>query len=100
VSVDPRVPAEEEFDSTARLQGHPAYNPVTVSRYSGGEVVLSSAPQPFLPTTGNTPTLGEAYKGREFQFILALRQETEVFMYPFTFRITTVEATPVETSSQ
>jgi hypothetical protein len=89
-SVDPRVPAEEEFDTTARLQGHPAYNPFTVSRYAGGDIVVSSSPLPFLPTSGDTPTLGEAYKGREFRFVLALRQDRNVVLYPFTFRITAV----------
>lgn len=97
VSVDPRVPAEEEFDTTARLHGHPAYNPFTVSRYAGGDVVISSTPLPFLPTSGDTPTLGEAYKGREFRFILALRQDNRVVTYPFVFRITAVDARPVET---
>lgn len=96
-NVDPRVPAEEEFDTTARLQGHPAYNPFTVSRYAGGDVVVSSAPLPFLPTSGDTPTLGEAYKGREFRFILALRQDNRIITYPFIFRITSVAAKPVET---
>lgn len=88
--VDPRVPAEEEFDMTAQLQGHPAYNPFTVSRYAGGETVVSSSPLPFLPPSGDTPTLGEAYKGREFRFVLALRQNSHVVLYPFTFRITAV----------
>lgn len=96
-NADPRVPAEEEFDTAARMHGQTAYNPFTVSRYAGGEVVISAAPLPFLPTSGDTATLGEAYKGREFRFILALRQDSRIITYPFIFRITAVEAKPVET---
>ena len=66
-------------------------NPFIVSRSTGGEVAVSTTPQPLLPTGGNTPTLGQAYKGREFRFILALQFEAGVTPYTFTFRITDVE---------
>jgi hypothetical protein len=80
---------------TLRLQVHPGdrqyYNPFSVSRLTNGQVSVSSAAQPLLPTGGNTRTVGESYAGREFHFILALRRGTEVIPYPFTFRITDVE---------
>ena len=66
-------------------------NPFIVSRSTGGEVAVSTTPQPLLPTGGNTPTLGQAYKGREFRFILALQFDAGVTPYTFTFRITNVE---------
>ena len=65
-------------------------NPFTVSRSTAGEVTVSSAPQPLLPTAGNTPALGQAYKGREFRFVLALLLETGLSSYTFTFQITDV----------
>jgi hypothetical protein len=70
---------------------HQTYNPFTVSRSASGGIALSSAPRPLLPTSGNTRTVGQAYEGREFQFVLALRLGTDVTRYPFTFRVTDVE---------
>jgi hypothetical protein len=69
-------------------------NPFTVSRSTAGEVTVSTAPQPLLPTSGNTPTLGQAYRGREFRFVLALLLDTAITSYTFTFRITDVEVQP------
>jgi hypothetical protein len=66
-------------------------NPFIVSRSTGGAVAVSTTPQPLLPTGGNTPTLGQAYKGQAFRFILALQFDASVTPYPFTFRITNVE---------
>ena len=66
------------------------YNPFEISRTTGGNVTLSTSPRPLLPATGNTPSLGERYKGQEFRFILALRIGTNVTQYAFTFRITDV----------
>jgi hypothetical protein len=81
--------------ASLRLQVHPGerqyYNPFSVSRTASGQVAVSGAPQPLLPTTGKTRAVGEGYQGREFRFILALRLGTEVTPYPFTFRITEVE---------
>jgi hypothetical protein len=88
---DPRIPLEEEFHATALPTGSATYNPFTVSRYAGGEVVVSSTPPPFVPATGDTPTLGQAYEGREFRFVLALRLDTGITPYTFTFQITDVE---------
>jgi len=65
-------------------------NPLTVSRSTAGEVTVSTTPQPLLPPSGNTPSLGQAYKGREFRFILALLFDTGITSYSFTFRITDV----------
>jgi len=66
-------------------------NPFMVSRSTAGEVTVSTAPQPLLPASGNTPTLGQAYRGREFRFVLALLFDTGITPYTFTFRITDVE---------
>lgn len=54
-------------------------------------MAVSTAPQPLLPTRGNTPTLGQSYKGQEFRFILVLQFDAGVTPYTFTFRITNVE---------
>jgi hypothetical protein len=67
------------------------YNPLTVSRTASGEVTLSSAPATLFPTTGDRAAVGKNYQGHEFRFVLALRHDTEVVQYPFTFRITNVE---------
>ena len=69
-------------------------NPFIVSRATGGDVAVSTTPQPLLPTGGNTSTLGQAYKGREFRFVLALQFDAGVTPYTFTFRITDVEVQP------
>ena len=43
------------------------------------------------PPAAIRPPLGQAYKGREFRFILALQFDAGVTPYTFTFRITNVE---------
>ena len=86
-----RLPYDPEFQPSGRPTERVSLNPFTVSRSSSGEVAVSSAPQPLLPTSANTPTLGQAYKGREFRFILALQLDAGVTPYTFTFRITNVE---------
>lgn len=91
---DLRLPPDPEFQPSGRAAERASLNPFTVTRSSTGEVAVSSAPQPFLPTSGNTPTIGQAYKGRGFRFILALRLEAGVTPYTFTFRITDVEIQP------
>ena len=88
---DPRLPYDPEFQPSGRPTERVSLNPFTVSRSSGGEVAVSTAPQPLVPTSGTTPTLGQAYKGREFRFILALHFDAGITPYPFTFRITDVE---------
>ena len=71
--------------------GPQTYNPFTVSRAASGEVALSSAPATLFPTAGERAAVGKNYQGQEFRFILALRRDTQVRQYPFTFRITEVE---------
>lgn len=88
---DPRLPYDPEFQPSGRPAERTSLNPFTVSRSTGGGVAISTTPEPLVPTSGTTPTLGQAYKGREFRFILALRLDTEVTPYTFTFRITDVE---------
>lgn len=88
---DLRVPPDPMYQATGRPSERVSLNPFTVSRSSGGEVATSVTPQPLLPTGGNTPTLGQAYKGREFRFVLTLLSEAGVTPYTFTFRITDVE---------
>ena len=88
---DPRLPYDPEFRPTGRATDRVSLNPFTVARSTAGEVTVSTAPQPLLPTSGNTPTLGQAYKGREFRFVLALLLDAGVTPYTFAFRITDVE---------
>jgi len=88
---DMRLPYDPEFQPSGRPPERVSLNPFTVSRSSDGEVTVSTKPQPLLPTSSNTPALGQAYKGREFRFILALQLDAGVTPYTFTFRITDVE---------
>lgn len=78
-----------------RLRVHPGerqyYNPLAVSRTTGSGVTLSGGSPPLLPTVGTSRALGEGYTGQTFQFVLALRSDSTVTPYPFTFRITNVE---------
>jgi len=87
---DLRLPPDPEFQPTGRPTDRVSVNPLTVSRSTAGEVAVSTTPQPLLPTSGNTPGLGQAYKGREYRFILALLSDTRLTSYSFTFRITDV----------
>jgi hypothetical protein len=88
---DPRLPYDPEFRPSGRPTERVSLNPFTVSRSTGGEVTVSSALPPLVPTSGTTPTLGQAYRGREFRFILALHLDARLTSYTFTFRITDVE---------
>ena len=88
---DPRLPYDPEFQPSGRPTERVSLNPFTVSRSTGGEVAVSTAPQPLVPTSGTTPTLAQAYKGREFRFILVLHLDAGITPYTFTFRITDVE---------
>ena len=88
---DLRLPFDPEFQPSGRPLERASANPLTISRSSAGELAVSTTPQPLLPTRGNTPTLGQAYKGRDFRFILALQFDASVTPYTFTFRITDVE---------
>jgi hypothetical protein len=88
---DLRLPFDPEFQPSGRPLERASANPFTISRSNTGEVAISTTPQPLLPSRGNTPSLGQAYKGRDFRFILALQFDTGVTPYTFTFRITDVE---------
>ena len=88
---DLRLPPDPEFQTSGRPLERASANPFIVSRSTGGEVAVSTTPQPLLPAGGNAPSLGQAYKGREFRFILALQFDAGVTPYTFTFRITNVE---------
>jgi hypothetical protein len=88
---DLRLPFDPEFQPSGRPLERASANPLTISRSSTGEVAVSTTPQPLLPTRGNAPALGQAYKGRDFRFILALQFDASVTPYTFTFRITDVE---------
>lgn len=89
--LDMHVPPIEDLRLSSRASDYPTANPFTISRSPGGEVHVSTSPAPLLPASGNTPSLGQAYKDRNFRFILALRFDTRVVPYTFTFRITDVE---------
>jgi hypothetical protein len=89
--VDPRLPPEEDAYGTAQVGGQFTLNPFTASRYEGGTMVLSGAPPPFVPPAGDTVELGQAYKEREFRFVLTLRHSDGITPYTFTFRITDVQ---------
>lgn len=86
-TVDPG----REFQVRVHSGSRQTYNPFTISRQESGAVNLSTSPQALMPTSGATSAIGEAYQGRDFQFILALRIDARVVHYPFTFRITQVD---------
>jgi hypothetical protein len=87
---DTQIDAGQTFRTRVQPGEHQTYNPFTVSRSASGEVTASTTATPLLPTGGNTRAVGQAYQGREFRFILALRLGSDVNLYPFTFRITDV----------
>lgn len=88
---DTRIDPGQTFRTRIQPGEHQTYNPFSLSRSASGDVTVSTAANPLLPTGGNARAVGQAYQGREFQFILALRLGTDVTLYPFTFRITDVE---------
>jgi len=80
-----------EFRARIHAGSRQTYNPLTVSRQVGGAVHVSTSPRSLLPLSGDSSAVGEAYQGREFHFIFALRMGAEIVRYPFTFRITSVD---------
>ena len=66
-------------------------NPLTLTIYEGGEMVLGSPASSFLPNAGNAPAVAEAYKGQEFHLVLGLQSGGDVTPYRFTFVITDVQ---------
>jgi hypothetical protein len=83
-----------EFRVRVHAGSRQTYNPFTVSRQASGAVQVSTSARSLLPTSGDASAIGEAYQGREFHFILALRMGTEIVRYPFSFRITSVDVQP------
>ena len=65
-------------------------NPLTVTVYEDGDVVLGSPASSFLPNAGNAPELAQAYKGQEFHLVLGLQTGDDITPYRFTFVITDV----------
>ena len=88
-----RIPGGQTLRTRVHPGEHQTYNPFTVSRTDSGSVSLSTSPQPLLPSSGNTPTVGQRYEDREFRFVLALLADANLVQYPFTFRITHVAVT-------
>lgn len=89
--LDMHVPPTEDLRTPPRASDRLTANPFTITRSTGGEMHISTSPQPLLPASGTTPSLGQSYKNRDFRFIVALRFDTRVVPYAFTFRITDVE---------
>jgi hypothetical protein len=87
---DTAIAPGDTFRTRVQAGEHQAYNPFIVSRAASGDVTVSTTAAPLLPTGGKARAVGQAYQGREFHFVLALRLGTDVMLYPFTFRITDV----------
>jgi hypothetical protein len=87
---DTPIDPGDTFHTRVQAGERQEYNPFTLSRSASGDVTVSTATTPLLPTGGKARAVGQAYQGREFHFILALRLGTDVTLYPFTFRITDV----------
>ena len=83
-------PAEIDQGGLSPVDRQLVLNPLTVTLYEGGEAALGSPASSFLPNTGNTPALAEAYKGQEFHLVLGLQTGDDVTPYRFTFVITDV----------
>jgi len=94
VSDGSRIPPGGTFQAHVHAGSQQTYNPFTISRQASGAIELSTTPGSLFPTTGETPSTGEAYQGQQFHFVLTLRMGTEVRRYPFTFRITKVDVQP------
>ena len=88
---DGAIAPGRELRTRVHAGSRQTYNPFSVSRQASGTVNVSTSPRALFPTSGATSSVGEAYQGREFQFVLALRLEVGVTRYPFTFRITDVD---------
>ncbi|MGE3536217.1 MAG: hypothetical protein AB7N91_02125 [Candidatus Tectimicrobiota bacterium] len=89
--LDMHVPPSPEARTPPQASDRLTATPLTLTWAKGEGAHLSTSPQPLLPASGSTPSLGQAYKDREFRFVLGLRFETRVVPYTFTFRITDVE---------
>ena len=84
------LPTEIDQGSLSPVDRQLVLNPLTVTLYKGGEMVLGSPAPSFLPNAGNAPALAEAYKGQEFHLVLGLQTGHDISPYRFTFVITDV----------
>jgi hypothetical protein len=91
IADNTRISPGETLQIRVHPGTHQTYNPFAVTSTAGEGMTLSSSPRPLLPPAGDTPTAGQRYAGQEFRFILALRIDTDVIQYPFTFRVTGVD---------
>lgn len=99
VTEGSRVPPGSTFQARVHAGPQQSYNPFTISRQASGAVQLSTTPASLFPKTAETASTGEAYQGRQFRFVLALRIGDDVTRYPFTFRITEVDVQQPRRSS-
>ena len=83
-------PSRYQQDDLSPVDRQLVLNPLTVTVYEGGDMVLGSPASSFLPNAGNTPELAQAYKGQEFHLVLGLQTGGDVTPYRFTFVITDV----------
>ena len=88
--ADQHSPTEVDQGGLSPVDRQLVLNPLTVTVYEGGEMVLGSPASSFLPNAGNTPELAQAYKGQEFHLVLGLQTGGDVTPYRFTFVITDV----------
>ena len=88
--ADQRSPAGVDQGGLSPVDRQLVLNPLTVTVYEGGDVVLGSPASSFLPNAGNAPELAQAYKGQEFHLVLGLQTGDDITPYRFTFVITDV----------
>ena len=88
--ADRRLPTDIDQGGLSPADRQLVLNPLTVTLYEGGEMVLGSPASSFLPNAGNAPAVAEAYKGQEFHLVLGLRAGDDITPYRFTFVITDV----------
>ena len=88
--ADRRLPTDIDQGGLSPVDRQLVLNPLTVTLYEGGEMVLGSPASSFLPNAGNAPAVAEAYKGQEFHLVLGLQTGDDITPYRFTFVITGV----------
>ena len=88
--ADRRLPTDIDQGGLSPVDRQLVLNPLTVTLYEGGEMVLGSPASSFLPNAGNAPAVAEAYKGQEFHLVLGLQTGDDITPYRFTFVITDV----------
>jgi hypothetical protein len=88
--ADRRLPTDIDQGGLSPVDRQLVLNPLTVTLYEGGEMMLGSPASSFLPNAGNAPAVAEAYKGQEFHLVLGLQTGDDISPYRFTFVITDV----------